>query len=258
MKSLKINLKKIKFKKEEVLFNSFLLVLIFAILGFLLASSFYTQEKAERRVLLTRRTELIETVVNLEKERKDLENELQKLREQLRKYEEKAAEEEGILASFKNELNKLKFKTGLTEVVGPGLEIVLGDNPNIPLKDNTENFMIHDYDLRTVVNALWIGGAEAIAINGQRLVSVSSIRCVGSTVLVNAVRLGSPFKIKAIGNPAKLKESLYEDKESAQLLDVYVRAFGLVFDLKEARNLRLPVYKGSLSVEYAKVIKGGK
>ena len=68
--------------------------------------------------------------------------------------------------------------------------------------------MVHDSDLRSVVNELFSAGAEAIAINDQRLVANSSIRCVGPTVLVNSERLAPPYKIAAIGKPDVLQSAL--------------------------------------------------
>lgn len=258
MKDWKISLKKVRPKKAKAFSKHLLLASIFLILGFLLSFAFCTQRNAHRVVFPTRRAELIEVAIGLENERKELESELTRLRESLRKYEEKAAKDEGILTSFKRELDRLKFEAGLTEVEGPGIEIILSDNPDISLKEDVENYIVHDYDLRIVVNALWGAGAEAITINDKRLVSISPIRCVGPTILVNSVRVAPPYTIKAIGEPKKLKSGLSRNKESSQLLNVYAKVFGLVFEIRETKKMRLSAYEGSLRIERAKVLKGGK
>ncbi|MEW6188887.1 MAG: DUF881 domain-containing protein [Actinomycetota bacterium] len=230
-------------------------ILICLILGFLLSTAFYAQQRTRERVG-PRKTELIEVIKSLEKERENLKRETGKLRERLRAYEKEAAAHEGILGSFTKELEELKFAAGLTAVMGPGVEVTLGDALQVPPGEDPNDYIIHDYDLRIVVNALWDGGAEAIAINNQRLVSTSAIRCAGNTILVNSMRLATPYKIRAIGNSERLYRALQENKDASKLLWDYAKSFGLIAEIKTLSHIKIPAYSGSLRVEHARAIKG--
>jgi len=69
---------------------------------------------------------------------------------------------------------------------------------------NISKALVHDEDLREIINDLKNSGAEAISINDQRIVSTTAIICSGSVVTINGVKLNSPFEIKAIGNKSSL------------------------------------------------------
>ncbi len=110
------------------------------------------------------------------------------------------------LLSRENE--KAQFLAGLTDVKGPGVVVTLNDSKK-PSVDMPAGFappnIIHDTDIAAVVNELKASGAEAISVNGQRIVAVSPIRCVGPTIMVNFTPQSPPFVIKAIGDPKVLK-----------------------------------------------------
>lgn len=231
----------------------FSLGFILLILGLLLSTSFDTHRRLHRSTAEPRKKELIEVVKEQEKERDDLKEKLNTLNNSISKFEKKAAAEEGVLVSFTNKLNSLKSAAGFLPLKGPGVEVTLSDSALIPPGKDPTNYIIHDYDLRVVVNALWAGGADAISINNQRLISTSSIRCAGNTILVNYTRLASPYRIRAIGNSRRLTESLNHNNEAKPLLKGYAKALGLIIDIKETLDLRLPPYKGRIGIEYARV-----
>jgi uncharacterized protein YlxW (UPF0749 family) len=228
------------------------LAFVLVILGLLLSTSFSTHQQLGNNTTDLRKKGLIEVVKDLENDRDVLKDQLQILNKRIGKFEKKAASEEGILASFTTELESQKLAAGFWPVTGPGVEVTLGDSLQIPTGKDPNNYIIHDYDLRVVVNALWAGGAEAISINGQRLISTSSIRCAGNTILVNYTRLASPYKIKAIGNPSKLIGSLNNNYEVKPLFKGYAKALALRFDIEELSNQRIPAYVGRLGIEYAR------
>lgn len=236
----------------------FSLGLILLVLGLLLSTSFDTHRRFQGPTTEPRKKELIELVKEQEKERDDLKRQLNSLNNDISKFEKNAAAEEGVLSSFTNELNSLKSAAGLLAMKGPGVEVTLSDSPQIPAGKDPSNYIIHDYDLRVIVNALWAGGAEAISINSQRLISTSSIRCAGNTILVNYTRLASPYQIRAIGNPDKLLASINQNNEAKPLLKGYAKTLGLIIDAKEVADLRLPTYKGRIGIEYAHVPKKEK
>ena len=101
----------------------------------------------------------------------------------------------------------LRF-AGLTAVSGPGVAVTMNDSSTRGGGDMNA-YLVHAEDLLAVVNELHAAGAEAVSINGQRMVGNSAITCAGSIVMVNGVRVAAPFEIKAVGEPDVLQSALY-------------------------------------------------
>jgi uncharacterized protein YlxW (UPF0749 family) len=145
-----------------------------------------------------------------------------------------------------DELKKAKMSAGLTAVTGPGIEVVL-DNPPSPA-----GIFIRDEYLLKIANELKGAGAEALSINGQRLIATSEIRLAGSFININLDRTEPPFQILAIGNPDKLKSSL---EISGGLVD-YFRELGIEVKTQTHNTVTIPGYSRSLHYDYAKAVKG--
>jgi uncharacterized protein YlxW (UPF0749 family) len=219
-----------------------------------LSTAFYTQQQNLRLKQTPRKKDLIQSIRKLERKREVLKKEVRELRARLAKYEEEAAQDSGIIASYRSELKNVQLAAGVTPVEGAGLEITLGDNPQPVESDDPNNYIIHDYDLRLVVNTLWSAGAKAISINNRRLIATSSIRCAGNTILVNSTRLASPYLIKAVGDPDKLEKALEETKTTRQLLKEVSKTFGLLVRIEKKNKLKIGEYKGNLLIEKAKLV----
>ena len=99
-----------------------------------------------------------------------------------------------------------------------------------------------------VVNELRAAGAEAIAINGQRLTGTSEIRCAGPTLSVNNVRSSAPFEIRAIGDKKSLENALRMRGGVAETLGVW----GIQLDIKASNDVYIPPYRGSIRQSYAR------
>ncbi len=126
---------------------------------------------------------------------------------------------------------------GTSEVTGPGLEIRADDAPGAG--GSTDGGVILDSDLQSLVNGLWSSGAEAVAINGNRLTSVSSIRFAGRAITVNYRSLTPPYVIDAIGNPDTLPARLLETPAGQAWLGLK-QNFGISFDTQTKDQLVLP------------------
>ena len=111
--------------------------------------------------------------------------------------------------------------------------------------------VIQEYDLRDIVNLLWMAGSEAIAINDERLVSNSSVFCLGSTVMVNNTRLSPPYLIRAVGNP-RIQQDYLRNPSYLEQLKEKQRQYGLRFDIEGVTTLSLPAYSGGFPVQYAR------
>ena len=116
--------------------------------------------------------------------------------------------------------------------------------------ENKNLYIIHDDDLLRVVNELRSAGAEAISLNGQRLIGSSEIRCVGPTVLVNERRLAAPFVISAIGNPQTLESSL---KLRGGVIENF-KFWGIKADVVQSDKVRIPAFQGKRTFEFAKMV----
>jgi len=233
------------------------IALVCLVLGLLIATSYNTQQRSREALNAPRKKDLIKTIHELEKTRDDLNSEIRADREQLAKYEKLAAKQQGLLSTYTSDLDITKQSAGLTTVKGKGVVISLADSPQYPKDDRPDNYIIHDYDIRLVVNSLRVGGAKAISINGQRLISTSSIRCAGGYVLVNTVRLVSPFIIKAVGDPNELTKALNADSDTKRLLTDFTTIYGLKITVEQKEEVIVPGYSGSLHLENSRVIEGG-
>lgn len=106
------------------------------------------------------------------------------------------------------EMEQLLSFAGLTEVSGAGVTVTMTDSSQKGSGDMNA-YLVHAEDLLSVVNELHGAGAEAVSINGQRMVGRSAITCAGSIVMVNGVRVAAPFEIKAVGDAAVLDAALH-------------------------------------------------
>jgi len=134
------------------------------------------------------------------------------LRQKLNAYEEAAAKETGMGKPMVEQLKEFRFAMGLTEASGPGIVLEIDDSP-MTLGDKKFDelqsmFIIHDFDLLQITNELWSAGAEAIAINGQRIVAGTAIRCTGSTTDINKTAVTAPYEFIALGDSETLANAL--------------------------------------------------
>ena len=121
----------------------------------------------------------------------------------------KAETDEETVEVLKQELNKALQDAGLTNVRGAGLTVTMDDSiKTIEGVYDLNTYLVHDEDILKVVNELRSAGAEAISVNNQRVISTSEIRCAGTTIFINGERVGAPFIIKAIGDPALLESAM--------------------------------------------------
>lgn len=231
------------------------LVAVVAVLGVLVAVAFNTTQRSEH-VESERSADLGVVVADLEVQRDGLEERLGELREQLDEHDREAAEDSGVREAYLLELERAREAAGLSAVEGPGVEVVLGDGTDLASGADPNDYLIHDSDLVAVVNALLNGGAEAVDINGQRVIATTPIRCAGTTVLVNATRLGSPYTIRAIGDPEALEEAVMEDAVASMLFTQYKTQFGLQASLDRVLEQEVEPYRGSLRPEYAQAEEG--
>jgi uncharacterized protein YlxW (UPF0749 family) len=140
----------------------------------------------------------------------------------------------------------LSVSTGASPATGPGLEIVLSDAPGVnntgssdPRQQTNDQSRVLDVDLQHAANGLWAAGAEAIAINGQRLTTLSAIRTAGSAILVDFRPLSPPYTLQAIGDP-KSMAAKFADGADGRYLFALKSQYGIRFDTASKDHLSLP------------------
>lgn len=147
---------------------------------------------------------------------------------------------------------------GLTKTTGKVVTVTLNDSTRDPatLPDgaNLDWLVVHQQDVQAVVNALWAGGASAMMLMDQRVISTSAVRCVGNTLLLQGRVYSPPFKISAMGDPATLRKAL-NDSPAVQNYQAYVPLAGLGYDVQTSDKETFPAYQGALDLKYAKVKK---
>ena len=215
-----------------------LVLLVCAILGFMLAMQLKSTGR-QKTIPVQRAEELSERLKAAEKDRERLTAEIESLK--------------GGTAGFDKETQRLKNMAGETALEGKGVILTIDDS-TIPTtktgSDTTNLYVIHDEDLLRVVNELRAAGAEAISINGQRLIANSEIRCTGPTVVINETRLAAPFVISAIGNPQTMESSL---KIRGGVLENF-KFWGIKADLKQSDSVKVPPVKRGHQYEFAKPV----
>jgi uncharacterized protein YlxW (UPF0749 family) len=166
------------------------------------------------------------------------------------------------VARVNRRTDAIKAPAGLTAESGPGVTVTLSDAPqktseNTP--DNLNLLLVHQQDIQAVVNAMWKGGARAITIQGQRVVSTTGIRCIGNSVQLQGVPYSQPYVIAAVGDVAALTDALDKDP----YLQVYRQdaadpEIDVGWDERVQTHVVAPAYDGLLGLTYAKVLPGGE
>jgi len=150
----------------------------------------------------------------------------------------------------------LRAPAGLTPVHGPGVTVTLDDAPKSAIDavgdddEAVKELLVHQQDIQAVVNALWAGGAEAMSIEGRRIISTTGIKCVGNVVIVHGEQFSPPYDIAAIGPQDAMLASVTSSPYIQLYLDL-VDQSGLGWKVTLDDDLHLPGYQGSTELEYA-------
>jgi uncharacterized protein YlxW (UPF0749 family) len=152
------------------------------------------------------------------------------------------------------QVDELRPEAGLQAVAGPGLTVTLDDAPDAVVDSAdiaVDKLVVHQQDIQAVVNAMWAGGAEAMTIQGQRVVSTTGVKCVGNTVVLHGVPYSPPYVITAVGDPDAMLTSL-STNPYIEIYKQYVDAYQLGWEVEPETSAQLPAYEGPLELDYAR------
>lgn len=227
------------------------LVGIFSLVGFLLVVT-GTATSAQSKVAEPRKQELIKQIVEQRRNVDDLDKAVAQLRGQVDNAQEIAGRASAAQLDQNARLAELALSAGTSPVKGPGITVKLSDAPEDKTKSDasfTAN-RIQDNDIQLVVNALFASGAEAVAINDNRVVSVTPIRAAGGTIVVNYRPVSSPYRIEAIGADQKK----FQSSEIAQRFQQWKKKFQLGFSVDKHSSISMSAYSGRVSIDQAQAV----
>lgn len=183
-------------------------------------------------------------IADLVAEAKSRNEDLQRQAEALRADNERLTAEQSSTQILTPD-PQVQLAAGLTAVTGPGVQISLSDAPvdYDPVGVDPELLVIHEQDVQTFVNALWAGGAEAMTIQGQRVVATTAVKCVGNTIVLEGVPYAPPYEITAIGDQSALLAALHADPK-VQIFQQYVAVHHLGYTEQRLAQVRMPAYSG--------------
>ena len=180
---------------------------------------------------------------------------VQQLQDQVDSLTEQAAPGNAEVARLSAQAATLAPAVGTRGVTGPAMSVTLNDAKrtvaSLPQGYTANDIVVHQQDVQAVVNALWAGGAEAMMLQDQRVISTSAVRCVGNTLILQGRVYSPPYVIQAIGDLAAMRDALDKSDQVANYRQ-YADLFGLGYDVTSKEQVRFPAYAGSLSLLYAK------
>ncbi|WP_210363961.1 DUF881 domain-containing protein [Bacillus sp. REN3] len=233
-------LRKLKLKKK-VDSNRVILSLVFLVLGFMVAFSYrVTQDDSDNGKGLTDRQweqhlSLRNELIEQEEKNRELQKELNEKQEKVRNIETELSKEAQVFFNMAEDAEKYRMFLGKVKVTGKGVKVTLADGEYNPNEENINNYLVHEHHVFKVVNELYISGAQAISINGQRISHNSYILCTGPVITVDGRQHPAPFEITAIGDPDVLSSAL---NITGGIKDQLVND-QIVFSLQEVDDIKM-------------------
>lgn len=207
---------------------------------------------ADPEARLPKRYKLVDLIEHQQASAAELRREVARLRSEVDVERRATQARTGGTADEAEVMAAVTEVAGLSALQGPGLKITLDDSSlrEPPPGGTVNDLVIHSQDVQAVVNAVWRAGAEAVSINGQRLVSTSAVLCVGNTLLLNGTVHSPPYVVSAIG----ASRDRVESDRLVRRLKADAQTFGITFSLEREAKIELPPYRGSTKLTFARPV----
>jgi len=231
--------------------NKFYIFMMACIVGLLMALTL-DNASAEYRIVPFKVINDFKKVIEKEQaEMQSIRNHLDETTEKIEYFKGKQAEGD-VGKALRNEIDGYKASAALTALEGPGVLVILSDGERELIDgEDPNNLLVHDIDVLNIVNDLKIAGAEAISLNGQRVVSKSEINCAGPTIKINNRVFSQPYIIKAIGNPDYLRAAIKAPGTYGNLL----KQVGLFVEANTSVSITVPAYEEQIEYKHLKVVE---
>lgn len=224
------------FKNEKVVVF-FIAFLILGVAMGMQVRSIFNEKKLKDQT--TYKAEELKTFINDEKmKREKLKSQIDENEKKFEKYLKNEAEikNDDVMKQQVEYLESLKLKAGLTDVKGPGVTIKLEDAA-VRMAGDVKDQIVHDGDIISILNELKKVGAQAISINGERVLPMSEQVCAGPTIRINRTKYSAPFIIEAIGNP----EDLFEQIDKSEVA-YWMRKYNIKIEIEKSAEMIISKY----------------
>jgi len=221
------------------------------VLGFLVA----TQARSETprvRYTTQERAPLIETALALQTQQDALQEQILQLGAAITDAERGSQGSSDTARALNDELQAARVAAGLVALQGSGLVLQLEDSLQpVPAGGSAADYLVSGRDIRTLVEELWLAGAQALAVNDERITPATAIIDIGGSILVNSAYLAPPYQVKALG-PPDLYDRLSGSAGFRDFVVARTRAFGIRLSFAEPSDLVIPAYAGNVTLRYGR------
>jgi len=221
-------------------------------LGFLIAAQL-ASEGPRIRITSMERTPLVETALDLQAQQEGLKQQILELRASIQDLEATGQGGAAVTKDLNDQLEEARIAAGLSPLSGPGLVIQLSDSTVVvPPDGNARDYLASGRDVLVVVEELWLAGAEAIAVNGERVTVATAVVDIGGSVLVNSAYVTAPYQVSAIG-PDDMFDRLGRSVGFVDFVRSRAETFGIGVSYATPDSVDLPAYAGSVNLRYGRV-----
>jgi len=223
-------------------------------LGFLIAAQL-ASEGPRIRYTTQERPPLVETVTGLQRQQEDYKKRILELRGAIQSAEQQGQGSASLLRQLNDQLDEARLAAGLTQLTGTGFAFELTDSTQaVPAGANDSDYLVTARDIRAIVEELWLAGAEAIAVNGERITTTTAIVDVGGTILVNSAYEAPPYQIVALG-----PQDIYSRVAASQGFTDFIRAraqtYGIGIAILQPETVNIPAFAGTVGFTLGQVVE---
>ena len=220
-------------------------------LGFLVAAQL-AAEGPRVRYTTQERSPLVETATDLQTDQEELKAMLLDLRARIQTAEQAGEGSKTLSKNLNDQLETARIAAGLIPLVGTGIVLQLEDSLEPPKPaGNVGDLLVGARDLRTIVEELWEAGAEAIAVNGERMTPTTAVIDIGPSILINSAYVSGPYQVAAIG-PDDLYARLSASPGFVDFIRARAEAWGLRVSIAEPESVDMPAFAGTVTLRYAR------
>jgi uncharacterized protein YlxW (UPF0749 family) len=229
--------------------NRLTIFILMVLFGFLAIMQMKAINMGSKHVLLNDIRTIQNNILSESKQVEALNAELITLQNKVRHYADAGDSQMTVTETITQELNHYKALSGLFPLEGQGVIVIIDDaERELYLGEEPSTVMVHDVDIRNIVDDLKNAGAEAISINGERfLMGHSRIICNGPTITINDKQYAQPFIIKAIGNRKHLEAAVNAPGSYGSVL----RDWGIFIEVNTTVSLRVPAFTSRIQYTYS-------
>ena len=199
-------------------------------------------------------TDLVSLITARDEQVKELAEEADDLRLQVQALQQTV--DNSTARQLTRTADALAPSVGMGPVSGPAVQVTLDDAgyslDTLPQGYSVDDVVVHQQDLQAVVNALWAGGAEAVMVMDQRIVSTSAVQCVGSTLYLQGRVYSPPYTITAIGDGERLHAALAADP-TVTVYRQWAEVIGLGYAVQDLPEVEMPGFTGGVRPQHASI-----